>query len=134
MKRIVILLLTILLTQTICFSQTISTKINLDSIVSITSEQLKYTNLIFVEHEKLLIENDLLNNKINNLQNQLEISENVNLLKTNQISQYENLTNNYSKQVKDLNKRISKKNKTILGLEIGCVTVSVGVVLLLLLK
>lgn len=134
MKKIVTLLLTILVTTTICFSQTISTEINPDSIVSITSEQLKYANLIFVEHEKLSIENSLLNKKINNLQDRLEISESVDSLRLSQISQYEKINKVRVLQIQDLNKSISKKDKTILGLKIGCVTVSIGVVLLLLLK
>lgn len=134
MKRIVILLLTILLTTTICFSQTISTETSPDSIVFITSEQLKYANLIFVEHEKLLTENSLLNSEINNLQSKLKLSEDVDSLRLSQISQYKEINNTYTLQIQDLNRSISKKDKTILGLKIGCITVSVGLVLLLLLK
>lgn len=134
MKKIVTLLLTILLTTTTCFSQTTSTETNPDSIVSITSEQLKYANLIFVEHEKLLTENNLLNSKINSLQDKLKIAEDVDSLRLYQISQYKGINNAYALQIQDLNRSISKKDKTILGLKIGCVTVSVGVVLLLLLK
>ena len=134
MKKIVILLLAILLTITTCFSQTTSTETSLDSIVSITSEQLKYANLIFVEHEKLLTENSLLNFKINNLQSKLKLSETLDSLRLYQISQYKGINNTYALQINDLNRSISKKDKTILGLKIGCVTVSVGVVLLLLLK
>lgn len=134
MKKIVTLLLAILLTTTTCFSQTTSTETSSDSIVSITSEQLKYANLIFVEHEKLLTENSLLNSKIDNLQNKLKLSENVDSLRLSQISQYKGINDAYALQIQSLNRGISKKNKTILGLKIGCVTVSVGVVLLLLLK
>lgn len=134
MKRIVILLLTILLTTTICFSQTISTETSPDSIVSITSEQLKYANLIFVEHEKLLTENSLLNSEINNLQSKLKLSEDIDSLRLSQISQYKEINNTYALQIQDLNRSVSKKDKTILGLKIGCITVSVGLVLLLLLK
>lgn len=134
MKKIVTLLLTILLTTTTCFSQTISHDIKSDTIVSITSEQLKYANLIFVEHEKLLTENDLLNTKINSLQGKLKISESVDSLRLSQISQYKGMNDAYALQIQDLNRSISRKDKTILGLKIGCVTVSVGVVLLLLLK
>ena len=134
MKKIVTLLLTILLTTTICFSQTTSAETSPDSIVFITSEQLKYANLIFVEHEKLLTENSLLNFKINNLQRKLKLSETLDSLRLYQISQYKGINNTYALQINDLNRSISKKDKTILGLKIGCVTVSVGIVLLLLLK
>ena len=134
MKRIATLLLTILLATTICFSQNTSTETSPDSIVSITSDQLRYANLIFVEHEKLLTENDLLNVQIGNYQSKLRLAERTDSLRVAQISQYKELGEAYSLQIQDLNKSISKKDKTILGLKIGCVTVSVGVILLLLLK
>lgn len=134
MKRIATLLLAILLTTTACFSQTTSTEISPDSIVSITSEQLKYANLIFVEHEKLLTENSLLNSQIGNYQNKLRLAEETDSLRLSQISQYKGINETYSLQIQDLNRSISKKDRTILGLKIGCVTVSVGVILLLLLK
>ena len=134
MKKIVTLLLTILLTTTTCFSQTTSAETSPDSIVFITSEQLKYANLIFVEHEKLLTENSLLNFKISNLQSKLKLSETLDSLRLYQISQYKGINNTDALQINDLNRSISKKDKTILGLKIGCVTVSVGIVLLLLLK
>lgn len=134
MKRIATLLLTILLATTICFSQTTSTATSPDSIVSITSEQLRYTNLIFVEHEKLLTENILLTTQIGNYQNKLKLAEETDSLRLSQIDQYNKLNDAYTLQIQDLNKSISKKNKTILGLKIGCVTVSAGILLLLLLK
>ena len=134
MKRIATLLLAILLTTTICFSQTTSVETNPDSIVSVTSEQLKYANLIFVEHEKLLIENSLLNTQIRNYQSKLKLAEETDSLRLSQISQYKGINEAYSLQIRELNKSLSKKDKTILGLKIGCVTVSAGIILLLLLK
>ena len=134
MKRIATLLLAILLTTTICFSQTTSVETNPDSIVSVTSEQLKYANLIFVEHEKLLIENSLLNTQIRNYQSKLKLAEETDSLRLSQISQYKGINEAYSLQIGELNKSLSKKDKTILGLKIGCVTVSAGIILLLLLK
>ena len=134
MKRIATLLLAILLTTTICFSQTTSVETNPDSIVSVTSEQLKYANLIFVEHEKLLIENSLLNTQIGNYQSKLKLAEETDTLRLSQISQYKGINEAYSLQIRELNKSLSKKDKTILGLKIGCVTVSAGIILLLLLK
>ena len=134
MKRIATLLLAILLTTTICFSQTTSVETNPDSIVSVTSEQLKYANIIFVEHEKLLIENSLLNTQIGNYQSKLKLAEETDSLRLSQISQYKGINEAYSLQIRELNKSLSKKDKTILGLKIGCVTVSAGIILLLLLK
>lgn len=134
MKRIATLLLTILLATTICFSQNISSETSPDSIVSITSEQLRYTNLIFAEHEKLLVENDLLYTQIGNYQDKLRVAEQTDSLRVQQISQYKKIGDIYTLRIEDLNNTISKKDRTILGLKIGCVTVSVGAVLLLLLK
>lgn len=134
MKRIATLLLTILLATTICFSQNISSETSPDSIVSITSEQLRYTNLIFAEHEKLLVENDLLYTQIGNYQDKLNVAERTDSLRAQQISQYKKIGDIYALRIGDLNDCISKKDRTILGLKIGCITVSVGAVLLLLLK
>lgn len=93
---------------------------------------MKYANLIFVEHEKLLIENNLLYDQIGNYQNKLRISEKTDSLRVCQISEYEKLEEIYKLQIQDLNKHISKKDKTVL--KIGCFTLGVSTILLLLLK
>lgn len=134
MKRILLLFLAIILAKTICSSQTTLIETRQDSIVSLTSEQLKYTNLIFAEHSKLLVENDLLCSQIKNYQDKINLMESTDSLRVSQISKYEEINKSYSKQIEDLNKSISKKKKTILGLEIGCITVSIGLALFLILK
>lgn len=131
MKRIVILLSIIMLTKIICFSQDILRETNQDSIVSITSKQLKYANLIFVEHEKLINENSLLNSTISNLEGKIKTSEKLDSIR---IKQNEELEKSYSLQIKDLNNNISKKNRYITGLKIGCITLSVSTLLLILFK
>lgn len=70
MKRSVILLVISLLTTIATFSQNTYPKNIGDSLVVITSEQLKQANLIFLEHSYLLDENNILVNKID-LQNEL---------------------------------------------------------------
>ena len=65
MKRNVVLLLISLLTAIASFTQTTYPKNLNDSLVIITAEQLKQTNLIFAEHEFLSNENTLLKDKIN---------------------------------------------------------------------
>lgn len=105
-----------------------------DSLVQITSEQLKITNLIFVEHQKLLIENDLLYKQIHNYQEQLEIVELQNFANKRIIDNYSELNGLYQQKIYDLNKEINRKNKITKGLTIGGITVSVGIVLLLILK
>lgn len=105
-----------------------------DSIVYVTSEQLRYANLIFAEHEKLLTEDSLYKSEIKRLQTNLRIAELTDSLRMEQLDQYEKLNNVNYWQIQDLNNSISKKNKTILGLKIGCITVSIGVALLLIFK
>lgn len=134
MKKLLILLSLILLTKTICSSQTILTETAQDSIVYVTSEQLRYANLIFAEHEKLLTEDSLYKSEIKRLQTNLRIAELTDSLRIEQLDQYEKLNNANYWQIQDLNNNISKKNKTILGLKIGCITVSIGVALLLIFK
>ena len=53
MRRILIILLISIFQKTLCFSQTIYPRIVSDSLILITSSQLKQTNLIFAEHQKL---------------------------------------------------------------------------------
>lgn len=129
MKRILIILITILLTKTLSFSTTISNQIEIDSIVS--TSDIKYANLIFIEHDKLLKENSLLYKQLNNyivLNSQLEQTDSL------RIKQIEELNRIYSIQVENLNKEIHKQNKVIKCWKIGGITISAGLILLLLLK
>lgn len=104
MRRKILLCLTTLLP--ICsFSQTIST-------ITITPEQLKTTNLIFLEHEKYSREIPLLENKI-------EVLENINktwvhtdsIRKINEL-QYNSVIKNDSIKINKL-QNINKTSKTI---------------------
>lgn len=124
-KRTWIVLLIITLTKITSFSITTSTSINQDSTVyTITPEQIKYTNLIFVEHQKLLKENSLLNEQISNYQ-----SLHNNFIKLDSIQKDQ--INNQLKINYDLCKEIDKKNKVI---RIGGITVGISLILILLLK
>lgn len=55
-------------------------------------------------------------------------------LRSLQLRNYERLSEAYSMKIDNLNKEISKKNKTIMAWKVGGVTVTVGLVLWLLLK
>ncbi len=102
-----------------------------DSTVSVTASDLKYANLIFVEHKKLLTENSLLYQQLGNcidLNNQLV---QVDSLRKEQIFE---LNKKHTKQINDLNKEIKKKNNSILYWQIGGITISVGLILFLLFK
>lgn len=51
-----------------------------------------------------------------------------------QLQNYEKLSKVYSVEINNLNKEISKKNKTITAWKVGGVTVTVGLMVWLLLK
>lgn len=134
MKRIVILFLAILLVRITCFSSTTSEVTRQDSIVSITSDQLKYANLIFVEHKKLLEENDLLTQQVQNYQTKTDLLLRTDSLRVSQITNYQHINEAYATQIEDLNKAIKKRDRAVTCWKIGGITVSVGLVLFLLLK
>lgn len=117
-----------------CFSSNISEVTKQDSTVSITSDQLKYANLIFVEHKKLLEENGLLHQQVQNYQVKTDYLLKTDSLRVMQISNYQNINETYATQIEDLNKAIKKKDRAVTCLKIGGITVSVGLVLFLLLK
>lgn len=111
-----------------------SININQDTIVSITSEQLKYSNLIFVEHEKLIVENSLLNKQLENQELKIQLLEKTDSLRLNQLYYYKELDKKHSLQIEDLNKTIKNKDKAIEIFKIGGITISCGLLLLLLIK
>ena len=84
------ILLFSLLTPTVCFSQTTYPTIVNDSLILLTSNQLKQTNLIFAEHDMLLKKVDLLES---------------------QTQQYKLLVSNYEEN-DSLNQRLLEDQKT----------------------
>lgn len=112
MKKISLLLLISLLTAISCFSQDIYPKKLNDSLVVITANQLKQTNLIFLEHDKLSNENKMLYSKVALLD-----SLNNNYVKIDSIN---NITINNLKQ--ELAKKSKKPIKQyIIGGSFGAV-------------
>lgn len=112
MKRIVILLLISLLQTTVIFSQNTSypRQIN-DSIVEITAEQLKQTNLIFIEHKSLKFENKELNfqiEKYKDLVNNYNQQDSINRIKIQELSDYSDFAN---KQLAIKDNEITKLKK-----------------------
>lgn len=134
MKRITLLLLITLLVKIMCFSSNTSGVIRQDSTVLITSDQLKYANLIFVEHKKLLEENRLLYQQIENYKAKTNILLKTDSLRVEQIANYQHINEEYILQIDNLNKAIKKKDRTVTCWKIGGITVSIGLVLFLLLK
>lgn len=88
---------------------------------------IKYANLIFAEHKKLLTENKLLveqNQEYNNLV--------VNLNKVDSIRKQQNYI--YEKQIDYLSKECKNKDRTIKYWKIGGITISIGLIIALLVK
>lgn len=126
-KKRLVLLLIIILIATTSFSSTTLSKIEKDTIVSITSSQLKETNLIFAEHYKLLIENQLLYEQINNYKEDNKLLIKADSVRISQIETY-----------KDWNKYVTKKyndeRKKVLFWKVGGIVVSFSLLILLLVK
>lgn len=118
MKKLGILLLINLLIPIAVSSQTISKntypKILGDSIVLITPEQLKETNLIFNEHNLLKTKVPLLERKIQVL---TEINDNHSKIDSLRVQEI----NQYKANVDKLKKSIKIKNTLITGISSGFV-------------
>lgn len=134
MKKTLVVLLIMMLARIMCFSLTTSTPIEPDSTVLVTLSDLKYANLIFVEHDKLLNENSLLYQQIGNYAELNSQLVQVDSLRLQQISEYSRLNRNYVNRIDALNKEITKKNKVIRCWQIGGLSVSIGLILFLILK
>ena len=125
MKKTAKLFLIGLLIPIACFSQTTYPKIVNDSLIVVTPQQLKTTNLIFLEHNKLLKENELLNKKIetlNAINNIWQVSDSV---KTANIRSCLININNLQTQNTELSTKL-KRYKTVsfcgFGLSLGLLT------------
>lgn len=128
MKRIVILFSIILLQTTTSFSQIIWN----DSVIGITPIQLKTTNLIFVEHEKLLKENSLLKIQLDNYIKDNQLLTQTDSIRTIQLKSYKDLDTQNKKQIEQLNKDLSRKKRELTVWKIGGLGISVGLLLWLL--
>ena len=135
MKKSVILLLINLWIPTVCFSQNIYKypKVINDSLVVITHNQLKATNLIFVEHAKLAILYPIQERKIavyKQLESEYKLNDSI---KSKQIIEHQNTINENIKTINSLNSTISNKNKKIKRIRnwaIGSTIINIGLITL----
>lgn len=134
MKKTLILLLLTMLVRISAFSSTTSEPIKQDSIIYVTTQDIKYANLIFVEHKKLIKDNFLLTQQLENYKDLTNTLTQIDSLRLRQINEYSELNQSYQLQIDQLNKDMKKKNRTLLGWKIGGITVSAGLLLFLLLK
>lgn len=129
MKKIVILLLTILLPKITCFSANI-----LEDSVIVSNNDIKYANLIFIEHQKLLEENNLLYEQLENYENEISVFEQIDSIRVSEIAEYQNLNNFYQNKIEKLEFDINKKNKQLQCWQIGGITITIGLILFILFK
>lgn len=134
MKKLVLVLFIIMLPMITSSSQNTSTKIELDSIVLVTPSQLKETNLIFAEHQKLLLENSLLYEQVSNYEKANQILTQADSLKSLQLDNYKLLSKSYSDQISTLTNKLTKKTKEAICWKVGGISVSIGLLVWLLLK
>ena len=113
---------------------TISTPTENDSIVLITVSDLKYANLIFVEHKKLTIDNTFLTKQVLTLKALNSELSKVDSLKTEQLDNYKKVNKEYYKEINLLNEKLKYKNNSIRYWQIGGIAVSIGLILAILIK
>ena len=132
MKKKVVLFLVSLLIPILSFSQDIYPKLLNDSLVVITPLQLKKTNLIFLEHRKLKLENNelqLQTAKYKQLYANCLVADSINSTINSE------LRSELLARDEELRKQlqiVSKQKKQIKAITIGGVTVSIALLLFIL--
>lgn len=120
-----------------CSSQNTYPKLTSDSLIVITPQQLKATNLIFLEHKKLKLEVPELNKQIVSYESLINSYAESDSLKNSQIDKLTNYMEVSEQvrenQLREINK-LKSKNQLYKGLSIGGVTVSVMLLITLLIK
>ena len=134
MRRILVILLISIFQKTLCFSQTIYPKIVSDSLVLITSSQLKQTNLIFAEHQKLKSINVQLDAKFDLQEEISSIFNQSAMIKDLQIANLETINDINKSTLLSINKKLIQYKKRQKLLVIGGCTISASLALLLLFK
>ena len=134
MRRILVILLISIFQKTLCFSQTIYPKIVSDSLVLITSSQLKQTNLIFAEHQKLKSMNVQLDAKFDLQEEISSIFNQSAMIKDLQIANLETINDINKSTLLSINKELIQYKKRQKLLVIGGCTISASLALLLLFK
>lgn len=134
MKKSIVTFLLSLATVTTCFSKTICHD---DSLICITPQELKQTNLIFLEHKKLKLEVEEYKMQIKNyseLVNTYKESEKINqesiVLLEDHIEESHAVISEQMNEIEDLN----RNRKLYKGLTIGGFTISLVLLTLLFIK
>ena len=123
--------------MTWCSSQNTFPKLTNDSLIVITPQQLKATNLIFLEHKKLKLEVPELSMQINSYESLIKSYEQSDSIQNAKIERLllhaENSEQVMQNQLREINK-LESKNKIFKVLTIGVVTVSVALLIAMFVK
>lgn len=82
----------------------------------------------------LLEENELQHQQLHNYMKKTDILQEQIIIISDQKNLYKDISENQARNIEDLQKQINKKNKTIKGLTIGGVCVTIGLALFLIFK
>ena len=108
-----------------------------DSLVVITPQQLKASNLIFLEHKKLKLERFELNKQLTSYELLTANYAKTDSIRLQQLARAELQMQMYDEAISKQREQIAKmnkKNKRLTTLSIGGFAISVGLLLALLIK
>lgn len=118
-------------------SQNMYPKLVDDSLVVITPQQLKASNLIFLEHKKLKLERFELNKQLTSYELLTANYAKTDSIRLQQLARAELQMQMYDEAISKQRKQIAKmnkKNKRLTTLSIGGFVISMGLLLALLIK
>lgn len=118
-------------------SQNMYPKLVDDSLVVITPQQLKASNLIFLEHKKLKLERFELNKQLTSYELLTANYAKTDSIRLQQLARAELQMQMYDEAISKQQEQIAKmnkKNKRLATLSIGGFAISVGLLLALLIK
>ncbi len=118
-------------------SQNMYPKLVDDSLVVITPQQLKASNLIFLEHKKLKLERFELNKQLTSYELLTANYAKTDSIRLQQLARAELQMQMYDEAISKQQEQIAKmnkKNKRLTTLSIGGFAISVGLLLALLIK
>lgn len=118
-------------------SQNMYPKLVDDSLVVITPQQLKASNLIFLEHKKLKLERFELNKQLTSYELLTANYAKTDSIRLQQLARAELQMQMYDEAISKQREQIAKmnkKNKRLTTLSIGGFAISVGLLLVLLIK
>ena len=118
-------------------SQNMYPKLVDDSLVVITPQQLKASNLIFLEHKKLKLERFELNKQLTSYELLTANYAKTDSIRLQQLARAELQMQMYDEAIskqREQRAKMNKKNKRLTTLSIGGFAISVGLLLALLIK